>query len=1337
MSTSRLPLLWILLGLLTSLEVTLAAERKTLRGHVPEAVAGAVPIGRVTGTRELRLAIGVPLRDPAGLEKFLADVYDPASPNYRHFLSPEEFAGRFSASEAEYAGVKEFARSNGFAIAGEHNSRLLLDVVAATTDIERAFHIRLCTFQHPTEAREFFAPDAEPSVEAALAVVDVQGLSDFGRPHPLSRRRAAGAPSPRSGTAPDGSSYFGNDFRSAYAPGVALTGAGQAVGLFQVDGFYAADIAKYAQQAGGGRTNILIQTVLLDGFSGIPTTGANSGNGEVSLDIEMAMSMAPGLSRIVVFEGNPSTGNFFPNDILNAMAASNTVKNLSSSWGWTGGPDTTTGAIFQKMSAQGQSFFTASGDSDAFTVGATSANGADNPSKYNTPSSCPYITVVGGTTLTMNGSGGSYASETAWNWGLNNNEYVGTSGGVSSWYSIPFWQQGLSMTANLGSTTQRNIPDVALTADEVYVYYSNGSSGVFGGTSCAAPLWAGFMALVNQQIAINTGSAANSAGFVNPALYCIGRGLNPGYSYADCFHDTTSGNNFWSSSPTNYPAVAGYDLCTGWGTPNGQTLINALADQPDVLAVTPAAGFAASGVPAGPLSPSSVVFTLTNSGPSPLSWSASSTESWLVISTTASTLAPSGQTNVTVQLATDANGFAIGSYFAMVVFSNQVTGTVRNRLFTLDVASRNVVLNGGFEAGDFTAWDLTGTPNTSFNTYNAVVNRTSFRKGAATNYIHSGSYGAYLSDNIVAVLAQDLSTVPGQNYVLSFWLRNPTAGSGQQFLVNWNTNGVTTNRVFYLNNPPALAWTNVTLLLRATSTNTTLQFGAMNQSGAFGLDDISVTPVNLPSIVRQPASQTNISGNTAVFAATAGGSPGLVYQWRKNGTNLANGGNISGALSNVLTLGSVTAGDAANYALVVTNPYGSVTSALASLTVLALEGAPPGIAGNLTNRTLECGANTNVFSLVVTGTPPLSVQWQLDGVPVGGATNTTFALTNLLFPSRTVAVIVTNLYGSSSSNALLTLMDTRPPAITLLGANPLTNELGAAFTDSGALASDACAGVLPIAATGFVNTNLTGAYTLIYAAADPSGNSNSVTRAVVVRDTRPPAIQWSFTNLVLAANSNCVALMPDVTGTNLILATDASGELTITQNPTNNAVLPLGTNEVVITIADASSNASSVTNHILVVDLTPPVITLNGANPMFASLGVAFTDPGAAADDNCMGVALFTTNGVVNIGAVGTNLLVYWAADGAGNTNSVSRTVLVFDPMPIITSVASAGDAMNLSLAGAPNRTYLLLGTTNLEAAGLWEPLVTNSPGSNGAWSFADTQVTNSPQRFYRLKLLP
>jgi uncharacterized repeat protein (TIGR01451 family) len=174
----------------------------------------------------------------------------------------------------------------------------------------------------------------------------------------------------------------------------------------------------------------------------------------------------------------------------------------------------------------------------------------------------------------MNGAGASYSSETVWNWDIRYGSLydgVGTCGGFSSYYAIPSWQTNINMTIPQGSSTFRNTPDVALTADDVFVIADNGSQypGT-GGTSCAAPLWAGFAALVNQQA---TNNGFGPIGFINPSLYNIAKGPN----YTKCFHDITTGDNTWSGSPNLFKATQGYDLCTGLGTPNGTNLIYALA----------------------------------------------------------------------------------------------------------------------------------------------------------------------------------------------------------------------------------------------------------------------------------------------------------------------------------------------------------------------------------------------------------------------------------------------------------------------------------------------------------------------------------------------------------------------------------------------------------------------------------------------------------------------------------------------------------------------------------------------------------------------------------------
>ena len=520
-----------------------------LRGHVPEAVKRLAPLGRENGSERLKLALGLPLRNQEELTNLLHDIYDPTSPNYRHYLTPEEFTARFGPTEEDYQAVIRFAQRNGLSVTTTHPNRLVLDVEASVADIERTMHLEMRRYQHPTEARTFYAPSAEPSLDLVVPILHISGLDNYEIPHPNSRPRPPsleGHATPNAGSAPGGA-FRGNDFRAAYSVGP-LTGTGQTVGLLQFDGYYPADIGTYESQA--GLPAVPLVNVAINGGVGTP----GSGNSEVALDIEMVVSMAPGVSQIILYEApNPSPWV----DILSRMANDDIAKQIGCSWGG-GGPDPSSEQIFLQFALQGQSFFNATGDSDAFT------------GQVPFPSDSTNITQVGGTTLTTTGPGGAYVSEKVWNWGLTQGSYVGSSGGISTTYAIPPYQQGIDMTANLGSTTKRNVPDVAMTGDNVYVVYNNGTTGTFGGTSCAAPLWAAFTALVNEQA---VGGGNPPVGFLNPAIYSIGK-ANP--NYTSIFHDVTSGNNFSSSSPAKFPATVGYDLCTGWGTPVGTNLMNTL-----------------------------------------------------------------------------------------------------------------------------------------------------------------------------------------------------------------------------------------------------------------------------------------------------------------------------------------------------------------------------------------------------------------------------------------------------------------------------------------------------------------------------------------------------------------------------------------------------------------------------------------------------------------------------------------------------------------------------------------------------------------------------------------
>ncbi|HUI28936.1 MAG TPA: protease pro-enzyme activation domain-containing protein [Candidatus Acidoferrales bacterium] len=571
--------LWLSITAFLLLQIGFSIDtmgQQVLHGHVPRDIArfGLHPIAQLDSTKHLELTIGLPLRNQQGLFDLLRELYDPTSQNFRHWLSPEQFTGQFGPTQADYQSVIAFAQRNGFTVTNTYPNRMLLDVSATVRDIEKALHVQMLVYKHPIKSRNFYAPDRDPSFDLATPVLSIGGLSDYAfiatRTKTNSPTSQNPSPSTNNGSGP-GYGYDSKDFRAAYAPGVSLKGSGQAVGLLQFDGYYASDVSTYESKT--GLSAVMLDTVLLDGFDGnvIPYW---TGEEEVTLDIEMAIAMAPALSKVIVYETSPY-GDVFQHfeHVLNRMATDDAAMQLSCSWGLY--PDSVVQVAdqsFQQMAAQGQSFFNASGDEDAI-INSTWISGGDTVKSYFTfPSSDPYITQVGGTHLTLSAPGGSYVSETVWN--TNTYQYyryafVGSSGGSSLLYSIPSWQQGVNMSNNQGSTTKRNVPDVALVADSVYEYVDGVDIPDQGGTSCAAPLWAGFTALVNQQLAANGGEYV---GFINPSAYWIGANN----ASLGGFHDIATGNNAWPGSSGKFSAVSGYDLCTGWGTPYGQNLINAI-----------------------------------------------------------------------------------------------------------------------------------------------------------------------------------------------------------------------------------------------------------------------------------------------------------------------------------------------------------------------------------------------------------------------------------------------------------------------------------------------------------------------------------------------------------------------------------------------------------------------------------------------------------------------------------------------------------------------------------------------------------------------------------------
>jgi kumamolisin len=398
----------------------------------------------------------------------------------------------------------------------------VLDVSGTVEDIEKALYLNLNYYLRP-DASEFWAPDREPSLDLTVPLLFISGLNDFAVPLPAGLGLGL---------------YQGKDYRTAYAAcadSEGLDGSGQCIGIASWAPFNPQDIADYrtfANLPSGG-------TVEAVGVGGFDTSGPVKGNGdtlEVSADVEMAMSMAPA-ADVVVYEGD-----YYAFASVIAAMADDGVHALChqlslSFFNWTRNTTTeptTLQILSEWMPLRGQSFFWAAGDDGAFhDPGGVPT--VQQP-EYN------YVTLVGGTVLEMSPDKSTYLGESVWPRG---------GGGIWSPFAIPDYQVGIDMSNNGGSVTSRNLPDVAMVAQDVTVVatvretpdhqnldLANPDAPVVpgekinvGGTSLGAPLWAGFTALVNQWGTIH---GYPPVGFANPTLYAIGKTPE---LYGEAFHD--------------------------------------------------------------------------------------------------------------------------------------------------------------------------------------------------------------------------------------------------------------------------------------------------------------------------------------------------------------------------------------------------------------------------------------------------------------------------------------------------------------------------------------------------------------------------------------------------------------------------------------------------------------------------------------------------------------------------------------------------------------------------------------------------------------------------------
>ncbi len=563
----------VLAALIFSADGAWAVERSVaLAGHVPQWIRTASKRDRLPADENVELSLVVRF-DQALLDKTLIQLYGPTTAARKHFLSPAEFSQKFDLAEKKQK-LKDFAQAAGLTVnaAEDRPESSVVKVSGPSRLVEKAFSVQLHRYRG-ADGQLFRAHETEPMVPASLVphLHAVLGLSNVGgarkphlrRFHPVpdslgaAGRSSSGAakPSTLTGTGPLGG-LAPSDIKAIYGLGGTLTGSGQTVALFELDGYAPADIAAYESHF--GISPVTVTPVLVDGVSNV----CGSGCDEVSLDIEMVAALAPGVSQILVYEGpNTDQGVY---DTYNRIATDGLAQAVSTSWGLdeqdTGSSNITLQSqVFSRLATQGQTIYAAAGDCGAYDQQDVSGNCiTNNGYQVDDPASQPYVTGVGGTSLSGTISPLSVA-ETTWNHLATSNGATG--GGVSAYWSLPNYQAGIG-----ASSAHRNVPDVALNADSVsspYSIYSQGGWYNFGGTSVAAPLWAALTALLNQKLAA---SGFAPLGFANPTLYQLASGA----SYASYFNDIRSGNNGY------YNAGTGYDNATGLGSFKGDALINAI-----------------------------------------------------------------------------------------------------------------------------------------------------------------------------------------------------------------------------------------------------------------------------------------------------------------------------------------------------------------------------------------------------------------------------------------------------------------------------------------------------------------------------------------------------------------------------------------------------------------------------------------------------------------------------------------------------------------------------------------------------------------------------------------
>jgi len=520
---------------------------RTLTGSERQPIRGARSVGKADPAERLEVSVVLRHRATDILKDRVAKLATGERPD-RH-LSREEFAQQFGADPADIAAVRKFASAHGLAVVEEDAARRTVVLSGTVTQFNKAFGVDLQTFEHPGGTYRGRTGAVHLPDELHGVVTAVLGLDNRPQAQPRFRTRPSHGNVHWRPALAASASFTPTELASLYGfP--SGTGQGECIGIIELGGGYrTADLQKYFAELKIASPKV--SAVSVDHGRNNPTGDPNGPDGEVMLDIEVAGAVAPGANIVVYFAPNTDAG--FRDAVSKAVHdTTNKPSVISISWGgpessWTAQSMTVFDEALQAAAAMGVTVCVASGDDG-------SADGVDDGADHaDFPASSPHSLACGGTNLQA--SGASITSETVWNDGANGGA---SGGGVSGFFALPSYQEGLQVAKTHGGTQllqMRGVPDVCGVADPQtgYDVRVDGSDTIIGGTSAVAPLWAGLIARINA-------AKASPVGFVNPALY-----THPG-----ALRDITQGNN------GTFAAAPGWDACTGLGSPNGQKVADAV-----------------------------------------------------------------------------------------------------------------------------------------------------------------------------------------------------------------------------------------------------------------------------------------------------------------------------------------------------------------------------------------------------------------------------------------------------------------------------------------------------------------------------------------------------------------------------------------------------------------------------------------------------------------------------------------------------------------------------------------------------------------------------------------